>query len=100
MKIVLFNNAQLGLVRQQQELFYDRRFHASQFALGPDFAAIAEAFHVRGCDLTGATDPLHRLLEALAQPGPGLINVPIGCDANVLPMVPPGGANREMIVSR
>jgi acetolactate synthase-1/2/3 large subunit len=96
-KIVLLNNAHLGLVRQQQELFYGSRFYGSRFAAQPDFAALARAFGIAGVDLAGSSSPADELAAALATPGPVLVNVPIAEAANVYPMVPPGGANRDMI---
>src|SRR5262249_59554662 len=60
-KIVLLNNAHLGLVRQQQELFYGGRYHASRFQAEPDFAAIARAFGILAHDL-GATARPHAVL--------------------------------------
>lgn len=97
--VVLFNNDHLGLVRQQQELFYNRRFEASRFHAAPDFAALARAFGIRGVriDPLGA-DPLGELAAALDAPGPCLIDVPIREALNVLPMVPPGAANHQTIV--
>src|SRR5512139_1444323 len=96
-KIVLLNNAHLGLVRQQQELFYGGRYHASRFHSEPDFVTIARGFGVRAWDLGEAADPRGTLARALAESGPVLINVPIDAAENVYPMVPPGGANRDMI---
>lgn len=96
-KVVIYNNAHLGLVRQQQELFYNQRFHASKFEALPDFAAIAEGFGVRGWNLGDCFDPTAMLEEALAAPGPAVINAPIHFAENVYPMVPPGAANRDMI---
>jgi acetolactate synthase-1/2/3 large subunit len=98
-KIVLLNNAHLGLVRQQQHLFYGRRYHASRFHAEPDFAAIARAFGIAACDLDECADPLVALADALTRPGPCLVNVPIDAEENVYPMVPPGGANRDMILA-
>jgi len=95
--VLVFNNAQLGLVRQQQELFYGRRFAAAHFAAVPDFAAVARAFGVRGVRLDPQRDPLGALAAALGEPGPCVIDIPIHEHANVLPMVPPGAANRHMI---
>ena len=96
--VLIFNNAQLGLVRQQQELFFGKRFAASQFATGPDFAALARAFGVRGHRIAAnARDPLGDIAVALAQPGPCVIDIPVSDTANVLPMVPPGAANRQTI---
>jgi acetolactate synthase-1/2/3 large subunit len=96
-KVVLLNNAHLGLVRQQQELFYGGRYHASRFHAEPDFVTIARGFGVNAWDLGGASDPRTTLARALAEPGPCLVNVPIDARENVYPMVPPGGANRDMI---
>ena len=95
--VVIMNNQHLGLVRQQQELFYGERYHASSFDSNPDFAAIAEGFGVKGYDMTGDTDPIKTLRKALTGSGPNVINAPIHHAENVLPMVPPGGANHEMI---
>ena len=95
--VLVFNNAHLGLVRQQQELFYGRRYAASRFQSVPDFAAVARAFGVRGVRIDPDGDPLTDLAETLADPGPCVIDLPIHEMANVYPMVPPGAANRQMI---
>jgi len=95
--VLVFNNAQLGLVRQQQELFYHQRYEASRFTAVPDFAALAQAFGVRGLRLDPRHDPLADLAAALAAPGPCVIDIPIHEQANVYPIVPPGAANRHMI---
>ena len=97
LKLVVLNNGTLGLVRQQQQLFYGARYHASHFHAAPDFAAIARGFGVAAYDLNEADDPMTTLTESLRRPGPCLINVPIAAEANVYPMVPPGAANRDMI---
>ena len=96
-KVILLNNGHLGLVRQQQQLFYGGRYHASRFHAEPDFAAIARGFGVTAFDLGGGADPLATLARAVCVPGPCLVNVPIAAEANVYPMVPPGAANRDMI---
>jgi len=96
-KIVLLNNGHLGLVRQQQELFYGGRYHASRFHAAPDFAAIAQGFGIAAYDLGVSPDPTAALQRAIGEDGPCLINVPIAAEENVYPMVPPGAANRDMI---
>ena len=96
-KVILLNNGHLGLVRQQQQLFYGGRYHASRFHAEPDFAAIARGFGVSAYDLGATTEPLAALARSLGEPGPCLVNVPIAAEANVYPMVPPGAANRNMI---
>ena len=96
--VFVFNNARLGLVRQQQELFHARRYHASRFETNPDFAALARAFGIRSHRVApGAADPLGEIAAVLAAPGPCLIDIPINPSENVLPMVPPGAANWQAI---
>jgi acetolactate synthase-1/2/3 large subunit len=96
-KVILLNNGHLGLVRQQQQLFYGGRYSASRFHAAPDFATIARGFGVAAYDLGTSNDPGVILAEALRVPGPCLVNVPIAAEENVYPMVPPGAANRDMI---
>ena len=98
--VLIMNNAQLGLVRQQQELFYGRNFSASHFHAVPDFAALARSFGLPGVRIEPGKDALARLREALAHSGPIVIDIPIHDGANVLPMVPPGAPNRVMIDER
>ncbi len=95
--IILFNNGHLGLVRQQQELFYDKNYIASKFITNPDFCTIAQGFGIRSYNLGGEEDIKALLQQALLQEGPCVVNVPIDHNLNVLPMVPPGAANYESI---
>ena len=96
-QVILLNNSHLGLVRQQQHLFYGKRYCASRFVAQTDFVAIARGFGVPAVDLREARDPVAALEHAIKRPGPCLVNVPIAPEENVYPMVPPGGANRDMI---
>lgn len=95
--ILLFNNGYLGLVRQQQELFYDRKFIASKFQATPDYALIAKGFGMKSFDLEKEENPLAVLKDALKLKEPVFINIPINFSENVFPMVPPGAANKLMI---
>lgn len=96
-KIVVMDNAALGMVRQQQQLFYQSRFSGSLYAQPPSLTAIAEAFGVPAYDLAIAHDPERALRAAFARPGPVLIRAPIQAEEMVLPMVAPGAANTEVI---
>ena len=96
-KVVLLNNASLGLVYQQQTLFYGERIFASRFKAVPDFIKVAEGFGLRAVDLDRAENPRAVLAEALNTPGPCLIHASIDMNEKVFPMVPPGAANKEMI---
>jgi len=97
LKIVLMDNASLGLVHQQQTLFYGERLFASQFKVTPDFVKLAESLGIRAVDLVNAAQPRATLMDAIAQPGPCLIHAHIDVEQKVYPMVPPGAANHEMI---
>jgi acetolactate synthase-1/2/3 large subunit len=96
-KIILMNNNSLGLVHQQQELFYGRRLFASDYQTRVDFSAIARGFGMTAYDLATAADPYATLARALGTPGPCLIHAPIDVQEKVYPMVPPGAANKDMI---
>jgi acetolactate synthase-1/2/3 large subunit len=96
-KILLLDNGALGLVRQQQQLFYRERFVGSLFAQPSNFTAIARAFGVPAIDLAETADPRTALATALAASGPALIRVPIAAEHHVLPMVAPGAANTEAL---
>lgn len=96
-KVIVMNNASLGLVHQQQTLFYGKRLFASQYTLKPDFCAIARGFGLRALDLDTAADPRRALAEELVAPGAALIHVSIDVNQKVYPMVPPGAANSQMI---
>jgi acetolactate synthase-1/2/3 large subunit len=96
-KVILLNNGGLGLVHQQQSMFYGGRSFAARFTAQPSFPRLAEAFGVRATDLDSAADPLGALHEALSAYGPWLVHVTIDPSAHVLPMVPPGAGNLQMI---
>ncbi|UCV17994.1 acetolactate synthase large subunit [Ferribacterium limneticum] len=96
-KIVLMDNATLGLVHQQQTLFYGERLFASQFRSSPDFVKIAQGFGIAAVDLDASDYPCATLREAISRPGPCLIHASIAAEQKVYPMVPPGAANRDMI---
>jgi len=95
--VLIMNNKHLGLVRQQQELFYEKHYIATKFIANPNFARIAGGFGIISYDLEDTEDPMGILKKAFSEPGPCVINVPIDPEEQVTPMVPPGAANNEMI---
>jgi acetolactate synthase-1/2/3 large subunit len=95
--IVLFDNRHLGLVRQQQTLFYGERLHACAFESHTDFLTVARGFGVEACEWRPDADSVCALQQLLTQPGPRLIRVPLMAAEMVLPMVPPGAGNCEML---
>jgi acetolactate synthase-1/2/3 large subunit len=96
-KVVLMNNYSLGLVFQQQTMFYGERIFASKFKGVPDFIKVAEGFGWQTLDLDQADDPVAALGKALSSRGPMLIHASIDRREQVLPMVAPGAANKDMI---
>ncbi|TXH04532.1 MAG: biosynthetic-type acetolactate synthase large subunit [Nevskiaceae bacterium] len=94
-KIVVLDNAALGMVCQQQTMFYGDRHVGSTFARPTDLCALAQAFGVPAIDLGEAGDPRAALQKAFAVPGPCLIRVPVSAAEQVLPMVAPGAANTQ-----
>jgi acetolactate synthase-1/2/3 large subunit len=99
LKVIILNNNHLGLVRQQQTLFYKKNLSAVKFEQSTNFPAAAQAMGMKGIDLSECEDPRQALQEALTEHGPCLINIPIAATEMVFPMVAPGGANKDMIVS-
>jgi acetolactate synthase-1/2/3 large subunit len=96
-KIILFDNQALGLVYQQQDLFYEHRFFASKFKHHVDFVRVAQGFGIDAVSLAETSDPERVLREMLNARGPCLIHVPIDLNEMVFPMVPPGAANKDMM---
>lgn len=95
--VILLDNNALGLVQQQQQLFYGGRLFGSDYRVSPDFTAIARGMGMRAFDLTTGGDPAEVIARAVAEPGPCLVRVPVHAAEGVYPMVPPGAANRDMI---
>jgi acetolactate synthase-1/2/3 large subunit len=96
-KIILCNNEALGLVQQQQDLFFGGRLFGSAFTAGTDFVRIAQGFGMPAYSLNSEGDPRAVLQKALTNPGPCLLEVRMSAEEKVFPMVPPGAANSQMI---
>ncbi|WP_407221611.1 acetolactate synthase large subunit [Enterobacter roggenkampii] len=96
-KIILMNNEALGLVHQQQSLFYKQGVFAATYPGMINFMQIAAGFGLHTCDLNAEEDAHAALQAAISLPGPALIHVRIDPEQKVYPMVPPGAANTEMV---
>jgi acetolactate synthase I/II/III large subunit len=95
--ILVMNNGHLGLVRQQQELFYDENYIACKFDIDLDFAALGRQFGLTGQRVPNDGSVVDAIRRAIVADGPFIIDVPIHFAENVLPMVPPGSSNTTMI---
>jgi acetolactate synthase-1/2/3 large subunit len=90
-KLAIINNGYLGMVRQWQELFFQRRYVATPLT-GPDFVKVAEAYGMAGIKVTHKRDVAAAIEKAMAHQGPFLIDFIVEPEENVYPMVPPGEA--------
>jgi acetolactate synthase-1/2/3 large subunit len=96
LKILVLNNCYLGMVRQWQELFYDRRYACTD--LPPvDFAKVARAYGIEAETVEDGEDVRDTLTNALEHAGPYLVDFRIEREENVFPMVPPGAAINAML---
>jgi acetolactate synthase-1/2/3 large subunit len=97
-KVAIINNGYLGMVRQWQQLFYDRRYSHTQLGItNPDFVKLAEAYHCLG-RRAGKREEVKPVIErALKEPGPVIIDFVVEREENVFPMVPAGASNKDMI---
>ena len=92
---VIVNNGVLGMVRQWQTLFYEKRYSSTILDGGFDYAKIAEACGCRGINVTTKEELIAAMRESLSASGPVVINCMIDQDDKVWPMVSPGGSISE-----
>lgn len=96
-KIVLLDNSALGMVRQWQELFFEKRYSEIDLSDNPDFAEVARAFGIQALHVDKAAGVDAALKALLAAEGPTLLHVAIDTAANVWPLVPPNHNNAQMM---
>ena len=96
-KIALMNNGYLGMVRQWQEHFYNKRYSHTELSGNPDFVKVAEAYGVAGISVTTNEEVRPALEKALAIDGPVLLDFHVDREENVFPIVPPGERIDKMI---
>jgi acetolactate synthase-1/2/3 large subunit len=95
-KIALINNGYLGMVRQWQDIFYNKRYSGTPL-FNPDFVKVAEAYGIPGRAVTRKEDVYQAIKEAQATDGPFLLDFQVDELTNVFPMVAAGGSNVDMI---
>ena len=98
-KIAILNNGYLGMVRQWQELFYQRRYSEVKM-ISPDFAQLAGAYGVIGLKAQSEKEAELIIAEAFQHKGPVLMEFNVMEEENVYPMVPPNSNNHQIILSR
>lgn len=95
-KIAIFNNGFLGMVRQWQDMFYEKRYVATPLNC-PDFVKIADAYCIPGMTVRHKKDVVPAIEKAMQEPGSFLINFMVKPEENVYPMVPPGASLAEVM---
>jgi acetolactate synthase-1/2/3 large subunit len=96
-KVMVINNRFLGMVRQWQKMFYENRLSESRIG-APDFVRVAEAYQVKGLRASTPEEARRVMAEALAHPGPVVVDFVVEEEENLFPMVPPGRGNHEVLV--
>ena len=96
-KVFIMNNGYLGMVRQWQELFWDKRYSHVDMGQWPDFVKLAEAHGATGVRLEDKRTLVEGMREALALDGPVLVDVRVTREENTYPMIPSGQAARDMV---
>lgn len=95
-KVFIMNNSYLGMVRQWQELFHERRYSEVNLEINPDFVKVAEAYGVKSVTLESEED-LEKIDEILKSDEPILVNCIVKKEENVYPMIPAGKSAEDMI---
>ncbi|MGJ5817688.1 biosynthetic-type acetolactate synthase large subunit [Paludibaculum fermentans] len=98
-KVIVMNNGYLGMVRQWQELFYNNRLSSVELSAFPNVELLAAAYGMKGRIVHTPMELAGALKEALAEPGPYLMDVRVSQFENVYPMVPAGAAINEMVLA-
>jgi acetolactate synthase-1/2/3 large subunit len=96
-KVFVMNNGYLGMVRQWQELFWDRRYSHVDMGQWPDFVRLAEAYGATGLRFEDKRTLVSDMKEALATDGPVLVDVRVTREENTYPMIPAGKPARDMV---
>jgi acetolactate synthase-1/2/3 large subunit len=97
-KIAIINNRALGMVRQWQEIFFEKRYCDTDLDFAPDFVKLAEAYGIRGVRVEHRTDVADAVQDFLSDREPRLIDFWVDPAENVYPIVPPGASLAEMVV--
>ena len=97
-KIVVINNRALGMVRQWQEIFFEKRYCDIDLDFAPDFVKLADAYGIAGARVEHRTDVPDAIEDLLSDRGPRLLDVWVDPAENVYPIVPPGASLAEMVV--
>ncbi len=97
-KIFILNNRYMGMVRQWQELIYEKRESQSYMESLPDFIKLAESFGIKGMECSNPEELDQKILEMINHKGPVLFNCLVEKSENVFPMIPAGSSHNEILL--
>ena len=97
-KVIILNNGYLGMVRQWQQLFYGRRYAATDISVQPDFVKLAEAYGIKAARIRKSSEVEEALIEMKNYKGAFILDAVIDREENVYPMVPAGAPLNNMLL--
>jgi len=99
-KTVVLNNRFLGMVKQWQDLFFDKRYASTSIPAQPDFVKLADCYGIAGYRAETPKQTTEVLAEAFKRKGPAIVEIVVDEEEHVYPMVPAGGANKDMVLNK
>ena len=96
-KVFILNNSCLGMVRQWQEVFWQRRYSSTVWEYNPDFCKVAEGYEIPGIRVTEPGQVKKTIDKVLNMDGPVVVDFQVCQEENVLPMIPPGGGQTDFV---
>jgi acetolactate synthase-1/2/3 large subunit len=99
-KVVIINNKFLGMVKQWQDLFFDKRYASTSIPAQPDFVKLAEAYGIKGFRAETPKDATKTLEEVFRIKEPCVVDLVVDPEEHVYPMVPAGGSTKDIVLSK
>ena len=100
MKTIILNNKFLGMVKQWQDLFFDKRYASTSIPVQPDFVKLAECYGIKGYRAETPKETTQVLEQVFRSKEPCIVDIVVDAEEHVYPMVPAGGANKDMVLSK
>jgi acetolactate synthase-1/2/3 large subunit len=99
-KVIILNNKFLGMVKQWQDLFFDKRYASTSIPAQPDFVKLAEAYGIQGFRAETPKDATQTLEKVFKSKDPCVVDLTVDPEEHVYPMVPAGGSTKDIVLSR
>ncbi len=99
-KTIILNNKFLGMVKQWQDLFFDKRYASTSIPVQPDFVKLAECYGIKGYRAETPKETTQVLEQVFRSKEPCIVDIVVDQEEHVYPMVPAGGANKDMVLSK